>query len=80
MDDQDDQDPADEAWSMVGKWLSPHSEIAVVTDGVAKSCDDYSFDGDDLAPDSIAGWPTKPSLRRKARSPWLNRGETSYIA
>ena len=79
MDDEEDMDPVDQAWDMVGKWLSPHSEIAVVTDGVAKSCDDYSFGGDDVAPDSIARWPARPVLRN-ARSPWLAPGETSYIA
>jgi hypothetical protein len=32
---------------MVGQWLSQHAEIAVINDGVDKSCDDAEIvDGD----------------------------------
>jgi hypothetical protein len=47
MDQYDENDPANEARQMVGQWLSQHAEIAVINDGVDKSCDDAEIvDGD----------------------------------
>jgi hypothetical protein len=43
-DDPSDDDPLDSGRAIVGQWLSQHSEIAVVNDGVDKSCDDSVFD------------------------------------
>jgi hypothetical protein len=51
MDQYDEDDPANEARQLVGQWLSQHAEIAVVNDGVDKSCDDAEIvdgDGDTL--------------------------------
>ena len=51
MDEYDENDPANEARQIVGQWLSQHAEIAVVNDGVDKSCDDAEIvdsDGDTL--------------------------------
>jgi hypothetical protein len=52
--DFDEDDPATEAHTVFGQWLSAHAEIAVVTDGVDRSCEDYRFDGDDFPPETIA--------------------------
>jgi hypothetical protein len=58
MDDFDQETPEDEARAMVGRWLSAHSEIAVITDAIDKTCETYLPDGDDeeLAPDVVASW------------------------
>ena len=50
----DDEDPAIEARTIIGQWISAHAEIAVVTDGVDRTCDDYQFDGEDFPPETIA--------------------------
>jgi hypothetical protein len=51
MDQYDEDDPANEARQMVGQWLSQHAEIAVINDGVDKSCDESGIvdgEGDTL--------------------------------
>jgi hypothetical protein len=55
--DFDEDDPAIEARTIIGQWISTHSEIAVVSDGVERSCDDYQFDGEGFPPETIARWP-----------------------
>lgn len=56
--DGDDYDGNDysEALAIISRWLAVHPEIAVVSDGVAKTCDDGSsaLDDDYVPPDSIA--------------------------
>ena len=39
MDGSEDDDPPDEGAFLMGSWLAKHTEIAVINDGVAKSCD-----------------------------------------
>src|SRR4051812_23681711 len=39
LEDLEDLGPADQAWALVGRSLSAHSEIAVISDGVGKTCD-----------------------------------------
>jgi hypothetical protein len=51
MDQYDEDDPANEARQMVGQWLSQHAEIAVINDGVDRSCDESGIvdgEGDTL--------------------------------
>ena len=55
--DFDEDNPAIEARTIIGQWISTHAEIAVVTDGVDRTCDDYRFDGGDLPPETVAAWP-----------------------
>ena len=38
-DGAEDDDPLDENAFLMGRWLAKHTEIAVINDGVAKSCD-----------------------------------------
>ena len=52
-DDFDDEDPSDLGKDMVGQWLSEHSEIAVVGDGVDRSCEDGGFFFDEDLPSDI---------------------------
>jgi hypothetical protein len=52
--DFDESDPATEAHTIFGQWLSTHAEIAVVTDDVDRTCDDYQFDGEDFPTETIA--------------------------
>ena len=54
--DFDEDDPAIEARTIIGQWIATHSEIAVVSDGVDRSCNDYRFDGGDLLPELVAAW------------------------
>lgn len=60
-DDWDDpeDDPSLAAQSVIGRWLSAHPEIAVVTDGVDKWCGDLSLVGEDLSPEFEASWSSK---------------------
>jgi len=64
-DDQDDQYEDDDdigvvpdpGWADAEDWLSDHPEIAVVTEGVDKWCDDDGSPvGLDLNPEFYAGW------------------------
>ena len=51
IDQYDEDDPTTEARQLVGQWLSQHAEIAVINDGVDKSCDDSGIvdgEGDTL--------------------------------
>ena len=68
-DDVDDGDDVDESWAIIGKWLSEHPNVAVISDGVEKSCDYDSMEYYDYGPDFLADWRV-PSARRV----------TSYIA
>jgi hypothetical protein len=47
MEDFDGDDPLDSGRALVGQWLSQHSELAVINDGVDKSCDEPRFDDEE---------------------------------
>jgi hypothetical protein len=47
MDEFDGDDQADQEWALIAKWLSVHPEIAVISDGVDKTCDDSSFEDEE---------------------------------
>lgn len=71
MDAFDDEPtPQEEARDMVGRWLSAHSEIAIIGDAIDKSCDTYlPDDEEELAPDVLAGWKHRtqePSTRTRS--------------
>jgi hypothetical protein len=75
MDDFDDPTPEEEARNMVGRWLSAHSEIAVIGDAIDKSCDTYlPGDDEELAPDVLAG------LNHRTSKPSIRTGATLQIA
>jgi hypothetical protein len=57
-EDSDEDDPATEALTLVGRWLSTHPEIAVATDGVGKWCRDSWLDDEDTFTESMADLPT----------------------
>lgn len=59
MDDFDDQDPADLGRALIGRWLSQHPEIAVIGDGVEKTCDDGPYFDEDL-PSEIEALSPQP--------------------
>jgi len=73
-DDLDDGDDADESWAIIGKWLSEHPDIAVISDGVEKSCDHDSTENYDYGPDFLADWRVPESQRLGTRR------DISYIA
>jgi hypothetical protein len=60
LDDMDDQDPADLGKALIGRWLSAHPEIAVIGDGIDRSCDDGPYFDEDLPSDIEALIPTRP--------------------
>lgn len=64
MDLDEDDNPSGAAADVIGHWLSAHAEIAVITDGVEKSCDESLFD-EDQPTSTIASWT--PRTRRAAR-------------
>lgn len=49
-------DSYSEALTLISRWLAVHPELAVVSDGVAKACDDSPsiLDDDGVPPESIA--------------------------
>ena len=51
MDQYDENDPENRARQLVSQWLSQHAEIAVINDGVDKSCDDAEIVDED--PDTL---------------------------
>ena len=55
-------DPSVEALQLIGQLLSQHPELAVISDGVIKACDDTSplFD-QDMQPEFIAKWHAQPA-------------------
>jgi len=55
-DDGDEEDPSVEGQTLVSRWLSMHPEVAVITDGVAKWCDEPLPSDEELAPESDADW------------------------
>ena len=61
MDGLEDQDPSDLGRALVGRWLSQHPEIAVIGDGVQKSCDDGPYFDEDLPSDIEALSPQPKS-------------------
>lgn len=61
MDDLEDQDPSDLGRALIGRWLSQHPEIAVIGDGVQKSCDDGPYFDEDLPSDIEALSPQPKS-------------------
>src|SRR5262249_23712426 len=52
--DPDQGDAQDGGRAIIGQWLSQHSEIAGVNDGVDKSCDDAQVDVEDYDTSEIA--------------------------
>jgi hypothetical protein len=79
MDLYENDNPSDVAAEVIEQWLSAHAEIAVITDGVQKSCDDSPFD-DDQPTDTIASWaPGQHQLAEPRVSP-PQRLTASYIA
>ena len=50
----DGGDPSDDGRNILSQWLSTHSEIAVISDGVDKWCGDDWFDDEDSPSESIA--------------------------
>jgi len=52
----DDLAPADQAWALVAMSLSGHSDIAVISDGVGKTCDDGPLDDEDTGAEGMAAW------------------------
>jgi len=53
FDDFEEDDPSDLGKDMIGQWLSEHSEIAVVGDGVDRSCEDGGFFFEEDLPSDI---------------------------
>jgi hypothetical protein len=51
MDQYDENDPGEQSSQLVSQWLSQHAEIAVINDGVDKSCDDAEIVDED--PDTL---------------------------
>lgn len=78
-DDPEEDDPSLAAQAVIGRWLSAHPEIAVVTDGVDKWCGDLSLVGEDLSPEFEASWPSKLGRHGTERSR-ISRPAVSYIA
>jgi hypothetical protein len=65
MDAVDDRDPSDVGRTLIGRWLSQHPEIAVIDDGVDRTCDDGPFLDEDLPSDIEALNPTYPDGPRE---------------
>ena len=53
QDDIDDDDPSDDARNIISQWLSTHSDLAVISDGVDKWCGEDWFDDEELPSDTI---------------------------
>jgi len=66
-DDVGDGDDVDESWAIIGKWLSEHPDIAVISDGVEKSCDYDSIEDYDYGPDFLTDWRVPASQRLGTR-------------
>lgn len=60
LDELDDGDPSDLGRALIGRWLSQHPEIAVIGDGVQKSCDDDPYFDEDL-PSEIEALSPQPN-------------------
>jgi hypothetical protein len=43
-----------------------HPEIAVISDGVGKTCGDNVFDNEDDNPETVAGWDSAPAGGRRS--------------
>lgn len=67
LDDLDDQDPADLGKALIGRWLSAHPEIAVIGDGIDRSCDDGPYFDEELPSDIEALSPTRPTRRDRTQ-------------
>ena len=51
LDDFDEEDPRYELQELFGRWFAGHPEVAVISDGVDKSCDESPLDDPELGPD-----------------------------
>src|SRR3954470_20124862 len=69
----DENDPSVEAQILFSRWLSTHPEIAMISDGLDKSCGDFSFVGDEPWPEFRGDWGAQ-TVRRE------DQLATSYIA
>ena|SRR5690242_8704007 len=49
-----DEDPSDDARNIISQWLSTHSDVAVISDGVDKWCGEDWFDDEEQPSESIA--------------------------
>jgi hypothetical protein len=68
LDDMDDQGPADLGKALIGRWLSAHPEIAVIGDGIDRSCDDGPYFDEDLPSDIEALSPARNRDRPRRTS------------
>lgn len=66
--DDDDDDPSDLGRALIGRWLSQHPEIAVIGDGVEKSCDDGPYFDEDL-PSEIEALNPQPKSNGQRTMP-----------
>jgi hypothetical protein len=66
LNDDVDDDPSDLGFELIEHWLAAHPEIAVMTDGIDKSCDRPWID-EDFPPKSIARWRARPLREGDAR-------------
>ena len=61
MDGFDDGDPSDLGRALIGRYLSQHPEIAVIGDGVDRTCGDGPYFDEDLPSDIEARMPQPKS-------------------
>lgn len=65
--DGEDEDPADAGREIIGKWLSQHADVAVINEGIDKTCDRDWFGDQDLSPEFDG------SLRNEFVRPWTQQ-------
>jgi hypothetical protein len=69
FDDPDDEDdPAVLGQEMIARWLAAHPELAVINEGIAKSCGDDSWLDDDEPPGNFEATLPRPSNAPGANS------------
>ena len=73
----DDEDPLVEALTLMSRSLSTHPEIAIISDGLDKWCDNSSFAGEDISSEFATSW--RPSILPRRRGQAL-RQDFVYIA
>ena len=74
----DEDDPSVAGQTLVSRWLSMHPEVAVITDGIAKWCDEPLPSDEELAPESDADWRVQSLHSGLGRGSWPEG--SSYIA
>lgn len=78
-DDPDEDDPSLAGQAVIGRWLSSHPEIAVVTDGIDKWCGDFSLVGENLSSEFEASWSSQ-SVHGGTGLKTILRPAISYIS